>query len=170
MINLLLSNLQEESLDLDEDDDDDDVALLTKNFNKFLKKMGKWPKSGPKPPKGKNPFKPNVFANKNKGVQCRECDGFGHIQSEFANTLKKKKAMNTSWSDEDSKESQNEEEDLVGNVIFTGYLSNNVCSLMQKKTDYVAIETVHCYNNTASVGDVATLGKKKGVIIWQNLI
>ena len=41
MINLLLSNLQEESLDLDEDDDDDDVALLTKNFNKFLKKMGK---------------------------------------------------------------------------------------------------------------------------------
>ena len=53
--------------------------------------MGKQSKLGPKatkPPKGKNPFKPNVFANKNKGVQCRECDGFGHIQYESANTLK----------------------------------------------------------------------------------
>ena len=61
--------------------------------------MGKQPKSSPKatkPPKGKNSFKPNVFANKNKGVQYRECDGFRHIQSECANTLKKKKAMNTS--------------------------------------------------------------------------
>ena len=26
----------------------------------------------------------------NKGIQCRECEGFGHIQSECANTLKKK--------------------------------------------------------------------------------
>ena len=30
--------------------------------------------------------------------------------------------MNTSWSDEDSKDSQNEEEDLAGNVAFTGYV------------------------------------------------
>ena len=75
--------------------------------------MGKRHKSGPKatkPPKGKNPFKPNVFSNKNKGVQCRECDGSGHIQSKCANTLKKKKAMNTSWSDEDLEDSQNKEE------------------------------------------------------------
>ena len=27
---------------------------------------------------------------------------------------------------------------------------------MQKKTDYVATETVHCYSNTASVNDVTT--------------
>ena len=61
--------------------------------------MGKWPKSSAKatkPLRGKNPFKPNVFADKNKGVQCREFDGFGHIESEYANTLKKKNAMNTS--------------------------------------------------------------------------
>ena len=65
----------------------------------------------------KNPFKSNVVANKNKGVQCRDCDGFGHIQSECANTLKKK-AMNSSWSDGDSKDSQNEENDHIGNVAF----------------------------------------------------
>ena len=52
--------------------------------------------------------------------------------------------MNTSWSDEDSEDSQNEKEDLVSNVDFTGYLLNNVYSLMQKKIDYVAIETPSC--------------------------
>ena len=60
--------------------------------------------------------------------------GFGHIQFECANTLKKKKAiMNTLWSDEDSEDSQNKEEDLVGNVTFPDYLSTNICSHMQKK-------------------------------------
>ena len=103
--------------------------------------MGKQPKSSPKAtkfPKSKNPFKPNVFTNKNKGVQCRECDGFGHIQSKCANTLKKKKAMNTSQSNEDSKDSQNKEKGLIGNVASFGYFSNNICFLMQKKIDYVA--------------------------------
>ena len=44
--------------------------------------MGKRPKLGPKatkPPKSKTFVKPNIFVNKNKDVQCRECDGFGHI-------------------------------------------------------------------------------------------
>ena len=65
---IALKSTQDESLDLEENDND--VALLTKHFNKFLKKMEKRPKESPKatkPPKGKNPFKPNVFANKNKG-------------------------------------------------------------------------------------------------------
>ena len=84
------------------EEDDDDVAFLTKNFNMFLKKMEKWSKSGPKatkPTKVKNPSKSNIFTNKNKGVQCKECDGFGHVQSKLANILKKKKAMNTLQSD-----------------------------------------------------------------------
>ena len=44
--------------------------------------------------------------------------------------------MYSSWSDGDSEDSQNKEEDHVGNVAFASYLSNNICSLMQKKTDY----------------------------------
>ena len=45
------------------------------------------------------------FPNK-KGIQCRECEGFGHIQSECANTLKKnKKGMNATRSDNDPESS-----------------------------------------------------------------
>ena len=68
--------------------------------------------------------------------------------------------MNTSQSDEDSEDYQNEEEDLVGNVAFAGYLSTNVCSHMQKKTNHVATEIIHCYNNIVAVDDVANSKKK----------
>ena len=84
---------------------EDELALLTKNFHKFLKKAGKQTKSrffGSKASKGKSSFKPLDFSNK-KGVQCRECEGYGHLQSECANTHNKKsKATMTSvWSDDD---------------------------------------------------------------------
>ena len=55
------------------DDKEDEIALLTKNFHKFLKKDGEETKSGvfgSKASKGKNSFKPLDFSNK-KGVQCR---------------------------------------------------------------------------------------------------
>ena len=67
----------------------------------------------------------------------RECDGFGHIQSKCANNLKKKEAINTSWHDEDSKDSQNDEEDLLCKVVFAGYLSTNVCFHGQEKTNHM---------------------------------
>ena len=82
---IALKSTQEENIDIDEDDED--VALLTKNFNKFFKKMGKQSKLAPnaiKPPKGKNPFKSNIYASKNKCAQCKECDDFGHIQFKYA--------------------------------------------------------------------------------------
>ena len=50
----------------------------------------------------------------NKGIQYRECEGFEHIQSECANTLKKKgKSFKTTWSDEESEGSE-EEDDQIG--------------------------------------------------------
>ena len=51
----------------------------------------------------------NLFESKKKSkrIQCRECEGFGHILSEYANTLKKKyKSLISTWSDEESKRSQ----------------------------------------------------------------
>ena len=46
-----------------------------------------------------------------------ESEGFGHIQSECANTLKKKgKSLKTTWSDEDSDGSE-EEDDYMNNYI-----------------------------------------------------
>ena len=52
----------------------------------------------------KNKKSTNTVENKNqsKGIQCRKCEGFGHIQSECAKTLKKKgKSLKTTWGDSD---------------------------------------------------------------------
>ena len=87
------------------DDEEDELALLIKNFHKFLKKEGKQTKfgvSGSKASKGKNFIKLLDFSNK-KGVQCGECKGYGHIESKNTNMCKKKsKAITNVWSDKDS--------------------------------------------------------------------
>ena len=57
---------------------------------------------------------------KGRGIQCRECDGYGHIQAECANTLKKKKnkAMKSTWSDDESSNaSQDEDEEHNSNFV-----------------------------------------------------
>ena len=91
-----------------EEDDEDELALLIKNFKKFLKKVGKSSKSGisfPRTFKGKNLSAPKNFdfSNNKKRIQCRECEGFEHIQFECTNIRKKKnKALKSTWSDEES--------------------------------------------------------------------
>ncbi|CAM8923678.1 unnamed protein product [Rhodiola kirilowii] len=40
--------------------------------------------------------------NKGKGIQCKECEGYGHIQAECVNTHKKKNAYVGNWSDSES--------------------------------------------------------------------
>ena len=80
------------------------MALLTKNFNQVATKINKRLK-GTYQTKNTNfvsnpptaSFKGNRFSgvnakppNKNKGIQCRECEGYDHIQVEGANTREKK--------------------------------------------------------------------------------
>ncbi|MCI46055.1 gag-protease polyprotein, partial [Trifolium medium] len=49
--------------------------------------------------------------NQAKGVQCHECEGYGHIRTECATYLKKqKKSLVVSWSDEDDSEGEVEKE------------------------------------------------------------
>ena len=79
------------------DENDDEMVLLAKNFQKFMKSGGN-KKFFSKNPKGNIsgniPSKP-FSSNNKKGIKCRECEGFGHTQSECANTLKKnKKGLN----------------------------------------------------------------------------
>ncbi|XP_060972614.1 uncharacterized protein LOC133038466 [Cannabis sativa] len=104
---------------------DEAVDLLTKNYAKFLKKKYKKQCSEGK----ENASKRNPLGNfwhgqqpsdnKSMGIQCRECDGFGHIQAECANTLKKKKALVATWSDSDEEKdsiaskSSNEDKQVV---------------------------------------------------------
>ena len=88
-----------EEEDSSEEDNEDELSLLTKNFKKFLKKVGKSSKSGlsfPNTFKGKNSSKNSDFTNNKKRIQCRKCEGYGHIQSECANTCKKKSKAKTS--------------------------------------------------------------------------
>ncbi|XP_012841207.1 PREDICTED: uncharacterized protein LOC105961524 [Erythranthe guttata] len=80
-----------------------------------------------------NPNKFKKFSNngysgdaKSRRLQCRECGGFGHIQAECANTLKKNKmSLTTVWSDkEDSDEDENNKEDQTTNFMaFSGTTS-----------------------------------------------
>ena len=59
----------------------------------------------------------------------RECEGFGHIQSKYANTLKKnKKVMTTTWSDQDSESS--DEEDNV-NLALISVVSSLTLNLQE---------------------------------------
>ena len=54
-----------------------------------------------------------------KGIQCRECEGFGHIQSECVNTLKKKgKSLKTTWSDNESDDSEEDDNNVSNYVVF----------------------------------------------------
>ncbi|XP_060968688.1 uncharacterized protein LOC133036194 [Cannabis sativa] len=93
---------------------DEAVDLLTKNYAKFLKKKyKKLCSEGKENASKRNPLGnfwhgQQPSDNKSMRIQCRECDGFGHIQVECANTLKKKKALVATWSDSD------EEKDSIG--------------------------------------------------------
>ncbi|XP_031091039.1 uncharacterized protein LOC115996034 [Ipomoea triloba] len=75
-----------------------------------------------------NQWQQGEVKNKNKGIQCRECEGFGHIQVECATYLKRKKSMKaTTWSDEDCyEEAQDEDEEISGNfVAFTAVVAES---------------------------------------------
>ena len=57
-------------------------------------------------------------------IQCRECNGFGHIQSECAKTLKKSnKFNNATWKDGDSEGSREDNEHINNNVAFSTRLT-----------------------------------------------
>ena len=88
------------------------IALLGKQFNKIIKRMGHRPKSTEKNSESSKSGESSKKAksdDKGKGIQCHGCEGFGHIKAECPTYLKKqKKGLAVTWSDEDS-ESESEE-------------------------------------------------------------
>ncbi|CAM8880830.1 unnamed protein product [Rhodiola kirilowii] len=87
------------------------LALFAKNFGRFMRKQydkgadsgqssySRFQKDG-KFKRGNQSGDHNKDSN-DKGIQCRECEGFGHIRAECPN-LKKKNAYAVSWSDSES--------------------------------------------------------------------
>ena len=79
---------------------DNSLALIAKNFKKMLKKKNfnkptkTFTSVAPTTQEGSSYSNSKLFdLNKLEGIQCRECGGIGHIQAQCANTLMRKKAM-----------------------------------------------------------------------------
>ncbi|PNX54502.1 gag-protease polyprotein, partial [Trifolium pratense] len=127
-----MSNADEEELDVDIDSTDsisEAIVLLERQFKKVLKKMDIRPKENGMlftPYTSRNietPRKPktNDKLSQSKGVQCHECEGYGHARTECATYLKKqKKNLTVSWSDEEEYDNDVESETAKQITPLTG--------------------------------------------------
>ncbi|MCH79564.1 gag-protease polyprotein [Trifolium medium] len=97
------------------------VAMLGRQFNKIMKRMDKRPRSNVQHIQS-DINKQTTFHKKSKGdertsskgIQCHECEGYGHVRTECATFLKKqKKSLVVSWSDSDDSEEEVESAKLV---------------------------------------------------------
>ncbi|XP_061993585.1 uncharacterized protein LOC133711490 [Rosa rugosa] len=108
-------DIEDESTD-EEDADEDEIDLVTRKFRKFLKdrkfkrsesrfdSSSKNTRIKEKPGNKVLRFERAHEKRNNNAPKCFACEGFGHIASDCANTLKKSKnkrnkAMNVTWSD-----------------------------------------------------------------------
>jgi len=61
-----------------------------------------------------------------KGVQCYECESYGHIRTECATFLmKQKKSLTTSWSDDDGSEGDGDRESSKQITALTSRVLSN---------------------------------------------
>ncbi|VFQ71236.1 unnamed protein product [Cuscuta campestris] len=118
-----VGDLDPENDVISDDDFQEQLSLFTKQFTKrWLQKKGKQAlmqdpqrSSQIKIMKEKE-FKAQPSEARRRGPQCFECGGFGHIQTECANNMKKKRqAFASTWSDE---EPDTEDTDGDSNCAF----------------------------------------------------
>lgn len=119
----------EEEVEDEESETDEHMAMNTKHFKKFLKNNQKGRNT--KLQSQQKKFFNNSMLNSSSSmemtqnhIQCREREGYGHIASDCSNVLKKihtKKATNITWSEEDEKESNFDEEDWTANDQVTSF-------------------------------------------------
>ena len=96
--------------EVDEEDISDDIALLGRQFNKILKNVDRRPRRNVQhiqPDFSKQGNTSAKTETDDKGVQCNEYEGYGHIRSECTTYLKKqKKGLSVYWSDGDDFEDE----------------------------------------------------------------
>jgi hypothetical protein len=94
------TNVEEMQCEMETDESIlDAIVLLGRQFNKVLKKMDKRPKPNvknmsfdiKKNASSQRKAKIDENINQGKGIQCHECEGFGHIRSKCPTYLKKQK-------------------------------------------------------------------------------
>ncbi|XP_019157178.1 PREDICTED: uncharacterized protein LOC109153768 [Ipomoea nil] len=133
---IALQSKQEENSETDSETMEQSIALLTKNFNRVLKKFNKFRNKNSSNNQGNSianqkPSNPKRRDNTiTEGIQCYECKGYGHIQSECATYLKRKnKTYITTLSDD----SDSEDDDTNTNfVAFTASHKSNTNDDMQE--------------------------------------
>ncbi|KAK2358620.1 gag-protease polyprotein [Trifolium repens] len=122
-----------DSEEVDEEDLSDDIALLGRQFNKILKNVDRRPRRNVQliqPDISKQGNTPTKTETGDKGVQCHECEGYGHFRSECATYLKKqKKGLSVSWSDEDDSENElvNKASNHVSAMTGVCFSDNDSC-------------------------------------------
>ncbi|CAL2265566.1 unnamed protein product [Prunus armeniaca] len=162
-----------------EDCSDEELTILKRRFMNFLKNQD--PRSrDSKGINSKNRFvnytdggskfrRLNERKNPREKVKCFECEGYGHISSECANTLKKQKdgknkAMHTTWSDSES-ECENDEKTvaLITTVSLDESREDDDCKginiefIMNKYDDLLAASQKLNKQNSELVKEVAVL-------------
>ncbi|CAM8913334.1 unnamed protein product [Rhodiola kirilowii] len=116
--------------DKTDDASEQQYAMFANYFRKFMRRQyGKGTESSQSSKsrfqKNDRTFKRNQsedsdIDNKGKGIQCRECEGYGHIRAECINTQKKKNAYAVSWSDSES----DQEGETNNFVALASYVNN----------------------------------------------
>ncbi|CAM8926216.1 unnamed protein product [Rhodiola kirilowii] len=126
--------------DMSEDKQDggcttEQLAMMAQNFGRMVRKINRrGPEQGQPSSSSFRNWKPDRSRSRDmrqdssdKGkeeIQCHECKGFGHIASQCANTLMKKKAMVASFSDSESDEEKGETINFVAFVTTLGECSD----------------------------------------------
>lgn len=68
-----------------------------------------------------------------------KCEGFGHIQADCANTLKRNKALTASWSDDENTDEQESVEEYEKIIALTSFTEGNREGLNQPQNFSVAV-------------------------------
>ncbi|XP_012852368.1 PREDICTED: uncharacterized protein LOC105971978 [Erythranthe guttata] len=143
-------------------DVEESLAIMSNNLESLRQKLenrGSSSQSGKYVnPKNFKKFSNNGYSDdaKSRRMQCRECGGFGHIQVECANTLKKKRmSLTTVWSDkEDSDEDENNKEDQTTNFMaFSGTTQISKCKETVAETVATVCPTELKYDELSSNKD-----------------
>uniref|UniRef100_A0A2N9HPJ0 Integrase catalytic domain-containing protein n=1 Tax=Fagus sylvatica TaxID=28930 RepID=A0A2N9HPJ0_FAGSY len=109
----------------EERDEEEEIALMTRNFKKFLKKKKGFGRRFPK--KGENKGE----SSKTETPTCYKCKKQGHYKNECPQVNKekmkyKKKALKVTWDDSDESDSDNNSSDNeVTNLCLLGYINES---------------------------------------------
>ena len=135
-----VSNVDAEKTQGNHEDDESlskNIVLLGKKIRRISKQVDKRPMSNVQNIRSNIDNQPGNMKNartgekinQSKGVQCHECEAYGHIRTECATFLKRQmKSLVVSWSDEDDSKGKAESESTKHVIVLTGRVMSDIDS------------------------------------------